>query len=68
MNSYPGPRKIVAESLRLLKEREDLKKLRSDELRIEIAPGIQQADLREFVDGPETFRQIRSRRIKRPTS
>jgi antitoxin ParD1/3/4 len=65
---YQSQSEIIREGLRLLKEREDLKKLRLDDLRKAIALGSQQADRREFVDGPETFRQIRRRRTPRLTS
>jgi antitoxin ParD1/3/4 len=65
MNANRDPSEIVREALRVLQEREDLKKHRLDELRKEIALGIQQADQREFVDGPEAFRQIRRSAIRR---
>jgi antitoxin ParD1/3/4 len=59
---YQSQSEVVREGLRLLKEREDLKKLRLRELRKEIALGSQQADRGEFVDGPEALRKIRRRR------
>lgn len=65
---YQSQSEIIREGLRLLKEREELKKLRVDELRKEIALGSQQADRSEFVDGPEAFRQIRRRRPAGHTS
>jgi antitoxin ParD1/3/4 len=58
---YQSQSEVVREGLRLLKEREDLKKLRVEELRKEIALGSEQADRGEFVDGPETLRKIRRR-------
>ena len=58
---YQSQSEIIREGLRLLKEREDLKKLRWDELRRQIALGSEQADQGEFVDGPATLRQIRRR-------
>ena len=64
---YQSQSEIIREGLRLLKEREDLKKLRLDEFRKEVDLGIQQADRGEFVDGPQAFRQIRRRRITRHT-
>ncbi len=51
----------MREGLRLLKEREDLKNLRLSELRKEIAIGSEQADQAKFVDGEETFAEIRRR-------
>jgi antitoxin ParD1/3/4 len=65
---YQSQSEIIREGLRLLKEREDVKRLRLDDFRKEIALGSQQADRREFLDGPETFQQIRRRRPARPTS
>lgn len=59
---YQSQSEVVREGLRLLKEREELKKLRLDELRKEIIRGIEQADGGEFVEGPATFRKIRRRR------
>jgi antitoxin ParD1/3/4 len=58
---YQSQSEVVREGLRLLKEREDLKKLRLRELRKEIALGSEQADRGEFVDGPEALRKIRRR-------
>ncbi len=58
---YQSQSEVVREGLRLLKEREELKKLRLAELRKEIAIGSDQADRGEFVDGEETFAEIRKR-------
>lgn len=52
---------MVWKGLRLLKEREELKKLRLAELRQEIAIGSEEADRGEFVDGEQTFAEIRRR-------
>ena len=62
---YQSQSEILREGLRLLKEREDLKKLRLAELRREIALGVEQADRGNFVDGPRTFARIREKGIKR---
>jgi antitoxin ParD1/3/4 len=56
---------VVREGLRLLKEREDVKNLRVAELRREIAIGSEQADRSEFVDGEQTFAEIRQRSAER---
>jgi antitoxin ParD1/3/4 len=61
---YQSQSEILREGLRLLKEREELRKLRLAQLRKQIALGIEQADRGEFVDGPETFRKIRAKRQK----
>lgn len=62
---YQSQSEVVREGLRLLKEREDLKILRLAELRKEIAIGSEQADRGEFVDGKETFAEIRQRSAAR---
>ena len=69
---YQSQSEIVREGLRLLMEREQLKQLRLDELRREIAIGSAQADAGQFVDGKEAFRRIRAksgerRRVARTT-
>jgi antitoxin ParD1/3/4 len=58
---YQSQSEILRDGLRLLKEREDLKRLRLVELRKEIAIGSEQADRGEFVDGKEAFAEIRKR-------
>jgi antitoxin ParD1/3/4 len=62
---YQSQSEVVREGLRLLKEREELKQLRLSELRREIAIGSEQADRGEFVDGEETFAEIRRRSARR---
>ena len=58
---YQSQSEVVREGLRLLKEREELKNLRLAQFRKEIAIGSKQADRGEFVDGEETFAEIRRR-------
>lgn len=58
---YQSQSEILREGLRLLKEREDLKQLRLDEIRQQIAVGTAEADRGEFVDGKKAFAEIRSR-------
>jgi antitoxin ParD1/3/4 len=62
---YQSQSEVVRDGLRLLKEREELKKLRLAELRRQIAIGSEQADRGEFVDGDKTFAEIRRRSVKR---
>ena len=62
---YQSQSEVVREGLRLLKEREELKKLRLAELRKQIAIGSEQADRGEFIDGEETFAEIRRRSAER---
>jgi antitoxin ParD1/3/4 len=62
---YQSQSEILREGLRLLKEREELKKLRFAELRKEIALGTAEADRGEFVDGEGVFAEIRKRSAQR---
>ena len=56
---------IVREALRLLKEREELKRLRIAEIRKAIAIGSAEAERGEFIDGKEAFAAIRKRSAER---
>jgi antitoxin ParD1/3/4 len=62
---YQSQSEVVREGLRLLKEREDEKRMRLAGIRRSIAAGIEQADRGEFVDGPAAFAKIRQRSAKR---
>ena len=65
---YQTQSEVLREGLRLLKEREEIKRLRVAELRKEIAVGIEQADRGQFVDGPGAFAKIRRRSAQRKRS
>ncbi len=58
---YQSQSEVLREGLRLLKEREEMKQIRLNALRKEIAAGIEQADHGQFVDGLEAFARIRNR-------
>ena len=62
---YQSQSEILREGLRLLKEREDLKKRRLSDLRKEVALGSEQADRGEFMDGPAVFAAIRRKSARR---
>lgn len=62
---YQSQSEVLREGLRFLKEREELKQLRLSELRKEIAIGSAEAERGEFVDGEDTFAEIRKRSTKR---
>jgi antitoxin ParD1/3/4 len=62
---YQSQSEVVREGLRLLKEREEVRKLRLAELREEIAIGSAEADRGELVVGEETFAEIRRRSAER---
>ena len=62
---YQSQSEILREGLRLLKNREDLKRLAMEEVRKEIAVGSRQADRGELVDGPAVFAAIRRKSAQR---
>ena len=65
---YQSQSEILREGLRLLREREELKKFRFAELKREIDLGIAQAERGEFVDGEKVLAQIRRKSKKRKSS
>jgi antitoxin ParD1/3/4 len=65
---YQSQSEILREGLRLLREREELKNLRLAQLRREIAVGMKEADLGQFVDGPEAFAEIRRKSSRRKSA
>jgi len=62
---YQSQSEILREGLRLLKEREDSKKVLLEGLRREIARGAEQADRGDLVDGRQAFARIRSKSAAR---
>jgi antitoxin ParD1/3/4 len=64
---YQSQSEILREGLRLLKEREELKKMRLTEIRKQIAEGIEEAERGEFVDGPKALARIRRKYKLRKT-
>jgi antitoxin ParD1/3/4 len=62
---YQSQSEVLREGLRLLKNREDLKRLAMEEIRREIAIGSMQADRGELVDGPAVFAAIRRKSAQR---
>jgi antitoxin ParD1/3/4 len=65
---YQSQSEVVREGLRMLKEREELKRLRLDELRREIARGSEQADRGELIDGDEALTRIRAKSARRKSA
>lgn len=61
---YQSQSEILREGLRLLKEREEVRQIRLNALRQQLAAGIDQADQGQFVDGPEAFARMRERSIR----
>ena len=62
---YQSQSEVLREALRLLKEREEIKRLRLLSFRKELAVGLDQADRGEFVDGEKAFQKIRKRSEER---
>ena len=62
---YQSQSEILREGLRLLKEREDSKKVLLEGLRREIARGAEQADRGDLVDGRQAFARIRGKSAAR---
>jgi antitoxin ParD1/3/4 len=58
---YNSASEVVREALRLLQERDELRRVRLEELRREIAVGIEAADRGDLVPADEVFAQLRQR-------
>jgi antitoxin ParD1/3/4 len=58
---YSSASEVVREALRLLQERDELRRLRLEELRREIARGIEAADRGDLVPADEVFARLRQR-------
>jgi antitoxin ParD1/3/4 len=56
---YNSASEVVREALRLLQERDELRGLRFQELKREIAKGTEAADRGELISGDEVFRELR---------
>lgn len=58
---YNSASEVVREALRLLRERDELQRMRLEELRREIQIGIDQADRGELIPADEVFRDLHAR-------
>jgi antitoxin ParD1/3/4 len=56
---YNSASEVVRDALRLLQDHEQVRKMRIEELRKEIAIGVEQADRGELIDGEKVFDEIR---------
>ena len=61
---YNSASEVVREALRLLRERDEVQRMRLEELRREIQIGIDQADRGELIPGEEVFRDLRARQVE----
>lgn len=55
---YLSASEVFQEALRLLQEKDQIRQLRLEKLRKEIAIGIEQADRGEVVDGKEVINEL----------
>ena len=58
---YASANEVISESLRLLEEQEELRRIKHEALRQEIAKGIEQLDRGEGIPAEEVFAEIRER-------
>jgi antitoxin ParD1/3/4 len=58
---YNSASEVVREALRLLHERDELRKARLEELRRKIAKGVEAADRGELVSADDVFEGLRRR-------
>lgn len=65
---YRSASEVVREALRLLWEQNQVRQLRLDRLRQEIATGIDEADRGELIEGESVFARLRARGEARPQS
>jgi antitoxin ParD1/3/4 len=61
---YTSASEVVREGLRLLHEQDERRRARLEELRREVARGVEQADRGELIDGEDVFRELRERNAK----
>jgi len=57
---YNSASEVVREALRLMQQRDEIRRVRLEELRREISIGIQAADRGELVDGEQFFEELRA--------
>lgn len=65
---YGSASEVVREALRLLKERDDTRALRMQQLRNDVAIGLKQLDNGEAVAADEVFDELRRRSRERRTA
>ena len=58
---YNSASEVIRETLRLLEERDELKELKLQALKKDIALGLDQADRGEIVDADQVFAELRKR-------
>ncbi len=58
---YNSASEVVREALRLLGDHEELRRIKLEALRKDIAVGIEQLDRGESIDGDEVFERLRTK-------
>ncbi len=58
---YLSASEVVREALRLLEDRDQLRKIHLEELKKKIAVGLEQAERGEVVDGELVFKKLREK-------
>ena len=58
---YNSASEVIREALRLLEEQDRLRQMRLEDLRKDIAVGLEQLDRGQFVNGEEVFRKLRAK-------
>ena len=61
---YGSASEVVREALRLFEDRELVRELRLEELRKQIAVGLEQLDRGEYVSGEQVFEELREKSRK----
>lgn len=57
---YHSASEVVREALRLLEDRDELRRLRLDELRSKVATGLASLDRGEAIDGEDVFDDLQA--------
>ena len=63
---YNSASEVIREALRLFEEQDRLRRMKLEDLRGEIAVGIEQADRGELVEGKAVLQKLRSRNKELP--
>jgi antitoxin ParD1/3/4 len=62
---YHSASEVIREALRLLKEQDELRQVRLEQLRKEIAIGLEQLDRGERIPGKVVFEKLRQKSLAR---
>lgn len=64
---YPSAGEVVREALLLLRERDEFRRIRLEELKRDVQEGLDALDRGEKRNGPEVFAAIKERHARRET-